>query len=93
MSFAFVVIIFYQLVLTTTPFHDYIFYAPRTDFVSGNREGLLSLIGYFSLLLFGIGLGRFLFFEMIDPQLLSELMDNQSKPVEIQTPCTQAKQE
>jgi len=75
-TLAIVIMTGYQLVLSATPLQDYVFYAPRTDIVSANREGLLSLIGYFSLLLFGIGIGRFIFFQMVEPELLDELMGN-----------------
>jgi GWT1 len=73
MSLAIAIILGYQLVLSATPLQNYVFFAPRADIISANREGLLSLIGYFSLLLFGIAIGRFLFFEMLDPELLNEL--------------------
>jgi phosphatidylinositol glycan class W len=53
--------------LSTTPLQEYVFYAPRTDLLSANREGLLSLIGYFSLQLLGIGIGRFIYSEMLEP--------------------------
>lgn len=73
MTLAICLILAYQLVLTATPFQDYVFYAPRVDVVSANREGLLSLIGYFSLLLFGVGVGRFMLSQMVEPDLLAEL--------------------
>ena len=36
----------------------YIFHVSRTDFVSANREGLCSLVGYLALQFIGIGLGE-----------------------------------
>jgi len=60
-KFALIIMTLYQLVLSNTPLQEYVFYAPRTEFVSANREGILSLIGYFSLQLFGIGIGRLLY--------------------------------
>lgn len=32
-------------------------YAPRTDVISANKEGVLSLPGYFAIQLIGIGIG------------------------------------
>ena len=52
---------------------EFVFFAPRTDFVSANREGLVSVIGYFSLQLIGIGMGRFLYSQMLDPEVLKML--------------------
>jgi glucosaminylphosphatidylinositol acyltransferase len=37
---------------------EYILYAPRVDLLSKNREGVFSLIGYFSIFLIGADLGR-----------------------------------
>lgn len=63
----------YQVILTATPLQSYVFYAPRTDLFSGNREGILSLIGYFSIQLMGIGIGRFLYCQMLEPDMLTNL--------------------
>jgi len=49
------------------------------NFVSANREGILSCFGYFSLQLIGIGLGRFLYFEMVQPEQLKML--EEGKPM------------
>ena len=57
----------YQLILTNYKLSQFVFFAPRTDFFSANREGLLSIVGYFSMQLIGIGLGRLLYYEMLDP--------------------------
>ena len=35
----------------------YIFYAPRTNMISANKEGILSLPGYLAIQLIGIGIG------------------------------------
>ena len=37
---------------------DYVLNAPRTDFISANREGLVSLSGYASIQLIGMAIGR-----------------------------------
>ena len=49
------------------------FTAPRINFISANREGLFSLVGYFSMQIIGIGLGRLLYEEMLDPSHLKAL--------------------
>jgi glucosaminylphosphatidylinositol acyltransferase len=36
----------------------YIYHAPRNDLVSANREGIVSILGYFALQLVGIFIGR-----------------------------------
>jgi glucosaminylphosphatidylinositol acyltransferase len=46
---AFTLMIGYELVLAEYSLDQYIFHAPRVDFISANREGITSLIGYFSL--------------------------------------------
>lgn len=63
----------YQVGITYFNFAEYVFFAPRVDFVSANREGIISVIGYFSLQLVGVGLGRFLYYEMLDPVHLDML--------------------
>jgi len=39
----------YEIFLVHNDFSAYMFHAPRTDFISANREGVYSLIGYISL--------------------------------------------
>ena len=63
----------YQFALIQYNASQFVFYAPRIDFVSANREGLFSLIGYFSMQIIGIGLGRLLYEEMLDPPHLKTL--------------------
>lgn len=46
---AFVLMISYEFVLNEYALDKFIFYAPRVDFISANREGIASLVGYFSL--------------------------------------------
>lgn len=64
---AFSLMITYELVLKEYELDRFIFYAPREDFVSANREGIASLVGYLSLQMIGIGIGNFMY-----KQLLSE---------------------
>ena len=63
----------YQLVVTQYDLTEYIFHAPRYDFFSANREGIFSVVGYFSMQIIGVGLGRFLYTEMLDPAHLKYL--------------------
>jgi phosphatidylinositol glycan class W len=53
--------IIYELLLNTTNLKNYIFYAPRLDMFSANREGFYSSIGYISLHLIGMTIGRQVF--------------------------------
>lgn len=43
----------------------FMMYAPRKDFISANKEGVLSLIGYFALQLFGMGVGRIIYSTLV----------------------------
>jgi len=56
----------YELFLVHTTFSEYMFHAPRTDFISANREGVYSLVGYISLQLIGTGFGRFILADMVE---------------------------
>ena len=49
LPFAFILMIGYELVLMEFGLEKFIFYAPRVDFISANREGIASLVGYLSL--------------------------------------------
>lgn len=55
-----VIICVYHYVLEGMGVADYIISAPRTDFFSQNREGILSCFGYFALYLFGQQVGAYL---------------------------------
>lgn len=61
MPLAFGLMISYEFLLSEYALDKFIFHAPRVDFVSANREGIASLVGYFSLELIGIGLGNFMY--------------------------------
>lgn len=58
---AFFTLICYELVIKEFSLEKFIFFAPRTDFISANREGISSLVGYISLQMIGIGLGNLLY--------------------------------
>lgn len=54
----------------------YIWHAPRTDFISANKEGLISLAGYISIQLIGMGIGRDIYQTLVfeEPTKLKETM-------------------
>ena len=43
------IIMVYQMSLSHFEIAEYVFFAPRTDFISANREGICSLFGYFGV--------------------------------------------
>ncbi|KAJ4491171.1 GWT1-domain-containing protein [Lentinula edodes] len=55
-----VVAIFQQLLLSKFGLSDYVFNAPRVDLISANKEGIVSLPGYFSIHLLGLTTGLLL---------------------------------
>lgn len=71
---AFGLMLAYEVVLSEFGLANYIFYAPRYDFVSANREGLASLVGYLSLQLMGIGIGNFMYKQLLSKAELKALM-------------------
>jgi phosphatidylinositol glycan class W len=54
------ILAFYQYLLEGMGVAKYILEAPRVDFFSQNREGILSCIGYLALYLFGQKIGSYL---------------------------------
>ena len=57
---------------------QYTFFAPREDFISGNREGVFSCFSYLAIQLIGIGIGRLLYEDVIDPKHLKLLEGGKS---------------
>jgi phosphatidylinositol glycan class W len=55
-----ILIVGYQFALQHLGLEHYILHAPRVDFVSANKEGICSAVGYFALYLFGVELGHLL---------------------------------
>lgn len=51
----------YEFALLTMGLKDFVFYGPRNDFISANREGVVSSFGYLSICLIGIEFGRTIF--------------------------------
>lgn len=49
----------HQLLLSLTPLQHWTLTAPRLSLLTQNREGIVSLIGYLSIYLFGIGTGLY----------------------------------
>jgi phosphatidylinositol glycan class W len=56
----------YEFSIVTLGLKDYVFYGPRTDFVSANREGIVSSFGYLAICLIGIEFGRTVFKGLFD---------------------------
>ncbi len=54
----------YELALNTTGLKQFIFYGPRNDIISANREGIFSSAGYLSLALIGMTFGRMIYNEL-----------------------------
>jgi phosphatidylinositol glycan class W len=48
----------YEIALNSLNLKNYIFYAPRVDMISANREGIYSSFGYVALMLIGMTFGR-----------------------------------
>jgi len=61
MPFALITIIGYEFSLLTLGLKNFVFYGPRNDFISANREGLVSSFGYLAVCLIGIEVGRKVF--------------------------------
>ncbi len=71
LPFAVAVMIAYEFSIVSLGLKDYVFYGPRNDFVSANREGIVSSFGYLAICLIGIEFGRMIFqalFEKIEKQ-------------------------
>ena len=51
-------------------------YAPRVDFFSANREGLLSLMNYFAFTLVGMGVGRDMYKTLVfeEPAKMNQIL-------------------
>jgi len=62
---AFSLMVGYEFILKEFELDRFIFHAPREDFVSANREGLFSLVGYLSLQMIGIGIGNFMYKQLL----------------------------
>jgi len=55
-----VVAVFQQLLLSKFGLSDYVLNAPRVNLISANKEGIISLLGYFSIHLLGLTTGLLL---------------------------------
>jgi phosphatidylinositol glycan class W len=62
---AFLLMIGYEFTLNEYGLDRFIFYAPRVNFISSNREGIASLVGYLSLELIGIGIGDYMYSQLL----------------------------
>jgi phosphatidylinositol glycan class W len=55
---AIAILVVYQTALVMTPLTDFMFAAPRSNFIYANREGILSLAGYVPLYLLAESRGQ-----------------------------------
>jgi glucosaminylphosphatidylinositol acyltransferase len=51
------IMIAYEFSLLTLGLKQFVFYGPRNDFISANREGVASSCGYLAITLIGIEIG------------------------------------
>jgi phosphatidylinositol glycan class W len=58
---ALTIMLLYEFSLMSLGLKNYVFYGPRTHFISANREGVVSSFGYLAVCLFGIEVGRKVF--------------------------------
>ena len=58
MPAAVTIMVAYEFALHSLGLKNYVFYGPRNDFVSANREGIVSSFGYLAVCLVGIDIGR-----------------------------------
>ena len=75
---AFITLLGYEFVTKEYNLEQFIFFAPRTDFVSANREGLFSLVGYISLQMIGIGIGNIFYKNLMTPEAIKLLKAGKS---------------
>jgi hypothetical protein len=65
--YAVVIITGYEFALTSFGLKEYIFYSPRVDLISANKEGIFSSFGYLALALIGMTFGRYVFLALHTP--------------------------
>jgi GWT1 len=41
--------------------YEFVVHAPRIDFISANKEGICTVLGYLSIYYFGVGVGKRIF--------------------------------
>ena len=58
---ALTIMVAYEFSLLTLGLKQFVFYGPRNDFISANREGVVSSFGYLAVCLVGIEIGRKVF--------------------------------
>lgn len=61
LAIALMVMTCYEFALECLGLKAYVFYSPRFDFISANREGIVSGFGYLAICLIAIQLGRNIF--------------------------------
>ena len=80
MPMGFGLMLTYEFLMNAYGWDTFIFHAPRVDFISANREGLASLVGYFSLELIGIGIGNFIYRQLLSEDQIECLKQNKPIP-------------
>jgi hypothetical protein len=65
----------YEFSLIGLGLKNYVFYGPRNDFISANREGFVSSFGYLAVCLFGIEVGMKVFHKLFEKTEASEKED------------------
>ncbi|KAI4789910.1 GPI-anchored wall transfer protein 1, partial [Aureobasidium sp. EXF-8846] len=56
-ALGFAILLPYEMMFTFTDLGMYMFMAPRDDFISANREGIFSFLGYLAIFIVGQGIG------------------------------------
>jgi hypothetical protein len=51
----------YEFALVTLGLKSYVFYGPRNDIISANKEGIVSSCGYVAICMIGLEFGRSIF--------------------------------
>lgn len=77
--------VIYEYFLTKKGLMWYIISSPRVDFLSDNREGIFSLIGYFCICLNGLALGSIILTVVPTPHNLIKMTNSRQDLIENQT--------
>jgi len=65
MLYGFSLLVLAELASLRWDLKTYVWYAPRTDMISANKEGILSVAGYFAIQLIGIGIGSDIYSNLV----------------------------
>nr|GAT42781.1 predicted protein [Mycena chlorophos] len=78
---AFGVGLLHQVSLSLLGVKQWVKFAPRVDLITANKEGLVSLLGYLSIYLFGTSLGTIIL--PPTPKFFPRLIQNRTTPAEL----------